>query len=107
MLTESGLSKELQPYVARTAAVIRNRCYCERTGETPHFLVRNQICQKLGSLVQCVVYEQNKKKLHPKCKKGVFVGFDQYSLAYVIFFSETNKVQKYRLVHFTMKDTTD
>lgn len=57
-------------------AVIRNRCYCKRTGETPYYLFtgkRPNLSQmkKFGS--ECMVYEQNKKKLDPKGKRGIFL----------------------------------
>lgn len=110
MLIESGLPKELWPYAARTAAVIRNRCYCKRTGETPYFLFTGKRpdlskMKKFGS--ECMVYEQLKKKLDPKGKKGIFVGFDRHSPAYMVYFPETNKVQKHRLVHFVTKSMTE
>ncbi|KAL6461003.1 hypothetical protein MHYP_G00309690 [Metynnis hypsauchen] len=110
MLIESGLPKELWPYAARTAAVIRNRCYCKRTGETPYFLFTGKRpdlskMKKFGS--ECMVYEQNKKKLDPKGKKGIFVGFDRHSPAYMVYFPETNKVQKHRLVHFIGRIVTE
>jgi len=80
MLIESGLPKEFWPYAARMAAVIRNRCYCKRTGETPCFLFTGKRpnlskMRMFGS--ECIVYEQNKNKLNPKGKKGIFVGFDR------------------------------
>lgn len=94
---------------SRTAAVIRNRCYCKRTGETPYFLFTGKRpdlskMKKFGS--EHMVYEQN-KKLDPKGKKGVFVGFDHHSPAYMVYFPETNKVQKHRLVHFIEKSVTE
>lgn len=49
MLIGSGLLKELWPHAARTAAIVRNRCYCMRTGETSHFLFseKRSDCQEL------------------------------------------------------------
>jgi len=92
------------------AAVIRNRCYCKRTGETPYFLFTGKRpnlskMRMFGSV--CIVYEQNKKKLDPKGKKGIFVGFDRHSPANIVFFPETNKVQKHRLIHFITKERTE
>lgn len=110
LLIESGLPKELWPYAARAATVIRNRCYCKRTGETPYFLFTGKRpdlskMRKFGS--ECIVYEQNKKKLDPKGKKGIFIGFDRHSPANMIYFPETNKVQKHRLVQFITKNVTE
>lgn len=56
---------------------------------------------------ECAVYEQNRKKLDPKGKKGIFVGCDRHSPAYIIYFPEKNKVQKHQLVQFVAKDVTE
>lgn len=61
--------------------------------------------RKFGS--ECIVYEQNMKKLDPKGKKGIFIGFDRHSPAYLIYFPETKKVQKHRQAHFITKSVTE
>ena len=47
---------------------------------------------------------QDKKKLDPRCTKGVFVGYDKDSPAYLVYFPEIGKVLKYRVVKFVTKD---
>ena len=41
------------------------------------------------------------KKLDPRAKKAIFIGYDKYSPAYFVFYPETNSVKKVRLVKFT------
>jgi len=53
------------------------------------------------------VYSQQKKKLDERCKKGVFVGYDRCSPAYLVYFSDTGKVVRCRVVHFVPKKTSD
>ena len=49
----------------------------------------------------CFCYVQNKMKLDPCCKKGIFVGFDKQSPAYVIYFLETTTIKRVICVKFT------
>ena len=46
-------------------------------------------------------YVQNKTKLEPCCEKGIFVGYDKSSLAYLIYFSEIMTIKKVWCVKFT------
>lgn len=39
MLIESAVPKELWTYAVQTAAIVRNRCFNNRTGQTPYFLL--------------------------------------------------------------------
>ena len=48
----------------------------------------------------CYIYKNLKKKLDPKCEKGIFVGYDRNSPAYLVFYSEDNRVLKHRLIKF-------
>lgn len=103
MLIESGLPKGLWPYAVQTAAVIRNRCFNKRTKQTPvQALTGRQPnlskMQKFGS--KCFAYVQDKKKLDPRGVEGVFVGYDKTSPAYLIYFPDSEKVQRNRLVKF-------
>ena len=49
----------------------------------------------------CYAYVQEKKKLHPRSEKGLFLGYDKYSPAYFVYFPETHKIKKVRRVVFT------
>ena len=44
----------------------------------------------------CFYYVQNKMKLDPHCEKGIFVGYDKQSPAYLIYFSESMAIKRLR-----------
>lgn len=106
ILIESGLPKGLWPYAVQTAAITSNRCFNNRTKQTPVEMLTGRRpnlsrMQKFGS--ECFAYRQDKRKLDPRCEKGVFIGYDKSSPAYMIYFPESRKVQKHRLVKFVSK----
>ena len=110
MLIQANLGKALWPYSIMAAAYIRNRCYNNRLKQTPYFALTSRKpnlanMRVFGSV--CYAYEQDKQKLDPRCKKGIFVGFDKDSPAYLVYFSETGKVLKYRVVKFTTKNVSE
>jgi hypothetical protein len=45
-------------------------------------------------------FVQNATKLDARSQKGIFVGYDKGSPAYLVFYPETNKVEKVRCVKF-------
>ena len=103
MLLESQLAKELWPYAVQTAAVVRNRCFNNRTRETPYFMLRGRRpnvsrMQKFGTV--CYAYRQDRKKLESRSDKGIFVGYDKNSPAYMVYYPDSRKVMKHRLVRF-------
>ena len=104
LLLDAKLPKELWTYAVMTAAYIRNRCYNSRTKQTPFYLftgrkpdLRNM--HVFGTV--CFAYEQNKTKLDARCKKGIFVGYDKNSPAYLVYHSDTNDIRRCRCVKFT------
>ncbi|KAI4888112.1 hypothetical protein NFI96_008428, partial [Prochilodus magdalenae] len=72
-----------------------------RDGKTPNL----SNMKVFGS--ECYAYKQDKKKLDAKCDKGIFVGYDKYSPAYNIYYPETGKVLKHRLVKTITKGSAD
>lgn len=54
--------------------------------------------QRFGS--ECFAYKQDKRKLHARCEKCVFIGYENNSLAYIVYFPVSTKVQKHKLVKF-------
>ena len=50
---------------------------------------------------KCFSLVQNKTKLQPRSIPSVFLGYDEYSPAYNIYFPETNSIKKVREVTFT------
>ena len=104
MIIESGLSKSLWTYAVMASAHIRNRMYCQRIKDTPYHLLtgKKPAISKLhlfGSV--CYAYEQEKKKLDPRCSEGLFVGYDKYSPSFLVYFPRTNTIGKYGTVKFT------
>ena len=79
------------------AAHTRNRMYSQRIGDTPYSLLtgKQPEISKLhlfGSV--CYANVPEKKKLDPRCKKGLFVGYDKYSPSYLIYYPDTGSVSK-------------
>ena len=47
----------------------------------------------------CFCYVQNKMKLDPRCEKGIFVGYDKQSPAYLIYFLKSMAIKRVRCVN--------
>lgn len=101
MLIESQVPKELWTYAVQTAFVVRNRCFNNRTKQAPYFMLTGRRpnlarMQKFGSV--CYAYRQNRQKLDSKGNRGIFVGYDKNSPAYLVYYPSSAKVQKHRLI---------
>ena len=106
MLLESNLPKQLWTYAVQTAAQIRNRCYSKRLEQTPYRVFTGKTPNLSNMKIfgsECYTYKQDKKKLDSRCTKGIFVGYDKYSPSYNVYYPETGKVLKHRLVKFITK----
>ena len=107
LLLESSLPKHMWTYAVMYSTHVRNRCFQQRTGQTPYYLLTNKVpnIKKLaifGSV--CYAYDhQRTKKLDARSKKGIFVGMDKESPAYLVYFPDDQKVRKYRTVKCTDK----
>ena len=103
LLLQSGLPKELWTYAVAMSAYIRNRCFVQRTKQTPFF---NFIGKKpnLSNMhvfgTVCYGLEHGQAKLESRSTKGIFVGYDRYSPAFLMFDPSDRKVKKYRCVKF-------
>ena len=80
MLLEAQLPRYLWTYAVQAAAHIRNCMYHQRTETTPIFLLTGSPpkvsrLHVFGSV--CFTYIQEKSKLDPRCRKGIFVGYDK------------------------------
>ncbi|XP_068211921.1 uncharacterized protein [Palaemon carinicauda] len=95
LLIQSKLPKLLWPYAIMTAAYIRNRCFSDHLKQTPFFALTG-IMPDLSNMrvfgSDCYVYNRDKKKLDDRCSKGIFVGYDKGSPAYLVYFPETDNV---------------
>jgi hypothetical protein len=104
LLLDAKLPKEMWTYAVMAAAYIRNRCYNTRMGQTPFQLLTGRKPNLSNMHVfgtVCFTYEQNKAKLDARSKKGIFVGYDKYSPAYLVYNSDTNEIRRCRCVKFT------
>lgn len=62
--------------------------------------------EKFGS--RCFAYNTLEKgNLESRCVHGLFVGYDKHSSAYLVYYADTEKVQKHRLVNFTNRTTAE
>ena len=103
LLLEAGLPKELWNYAVRTSAYIRNRCINSRTGLTPfeRFTKKRPDVSNMHMFgCQCFAYVQLKQKLDPRAEKGIFVGYDPLSPAYLVYFHDKQEVRRVRCVKF-------
>ncbi|KAL6466193.1 hypothetical protein MHYP_G00263260 [Metynnis hypsauchen] len=61
--------------------------------------------QKFGSV--CCAYKHDKKKVDTRCEKGIFIEYDKNSPAYLVYYPESDKVRKHRLLKFVSKKTVE
>ena len=109
LLLESKLGKELWPYAVMSATYIRNRCYNKRLEQTPYQALTGRKPNIANMRVfgsECFAYTQDKKKLDARCRKGIFVGYDKGSPSYLVYFPETGKIQRFRVVKFLEQSVT-
>lgn len=110
LLIEAKLPKFMWNYAVWAAAYIRNKCYNSRLDKTPYEVLMSKK-PKLenmhisGSL--CYAYVEKKAKLDPRREKGIFVGYDSCSPAYLVYYPGTDSLRKVRFVHFTDKFNFD
>ena len=106
MILESKLSKSLWPYAVMASAYIRNRCYNSRLNKTPYEAMSGHKPDLSNMHIfgtVCYAYVQNKTKLDARSEKGIFLGYDKGSPAYLVYIAERNVVKKVRCVKFTDK----
>ena len=103
ILLESKLPKYMWTYAIMASAYIRNRCFNQRIGKTPFEAVakRKPNISNMHTFGQtCFALNQNPKKLDPRSEKGIFVGYDRDSPAYLVYFPNNGRVKKERCVKF-------
>ena len=92
------------------AVYIRNRCYNHRLKKTSHETFTghkpNLQHRHIFSTV-CFAYIQEKKKLDDRAEKGIFVGYDKGSPAYLIYYPNSGVIKKCRCIRFTDKFEID
>ena len=105
LLLEAKLPKNLWTYAEMTSVYIRNRCFNTRLGKTPYKALFGKQPNLSNMHVfgsACYAIVQNPKKLNARSQKGIFVGYDKGSPSYLVFFPETNRVERVRCVNFSI-----
>ena len=106
ILKEANLPKYMCSYAIMSLTYIRNRWYNNRIRTTPHEIFTgtkpNLLNMHLfGSI--CYAYVQNPKKLDNRGEKGIFVGYNKYNPAYLVYFPEKEIVRTVKTVKFSDK----
>ena len=105
ILFESNVPAHLWPYIVKSAAYIRNRCFNNRLNKTPLEAATGRK-PNLASLhlfgCKCYAYNTGHKgKLQPRSKASVFIGYDDHSPSYIVYDPVDGKISKVRCVRFT------
>jgi hypothetical protein len=84
---EGNLPKNLWTYAVMFSVYVRNRRFNKRLGKTPYEALTNKKpdlskMHNFGSV--CYAFVQNPKKLDDRSEKGIFVGYDKASPAYLV-----------------------
>ena len=90
-------------YTIKSSTYIRNRCYDNRIGTTPYEIFTGRKPNLLnmhlfGSI--CYAHVQNPQELNDRGEKGIFVGYNEYSPAYLVYFPGKEIVRTVRTVKF-------
>lgn len=56
---------------------------------------------------ECYAYKHDPKKLDSRCEKGICVGYDKNSPAYLVNHATSGKILKYRLLKFIKKSSSE
>ena len=106
LLIDSKIPRNLWTYAVMAAAFIRNRCFHQRTSQTPYYMLTGKKPDVGGMHVfgsVCYPYQENAKKLEPRSSKCLFVGYDKDSPAYLTYNPTTKRVSRNRCVKFFEK----
>ena len=106
ILKETNLPKYMWSYVIMSSTYIRNRFYNNQIGKTPYEIFTGAKpkllhIHRFGSI--CNAHVQNPKKLDDRGEKEIFVGYNKYSPAYLVYFPEKEIVRTVRTVEFRDK----
>ena len=104
LLLDAKLPKRMWTYAVMASVYIRNRCFNPRLGKTPYEALIGKQPNVSGMHVfgsTCYAFIQNAKKLDARSRKGIFVGYDKGSPSYLVYYPESDKVEKVRCVKFS------
>lgn len=106
LLLEANLPKMMWPYAMKASAFIRNGCFNTRTNKIPLEVLTGRKpnvgnMHKFGSVYYACIHSC--QKLDARCERGVFVGYDRQSPAYLEYLPDREEVRRVRCVRFTDK----
>ena len=104
ILIGAGLPKQLWTYAVMMSVHIRNRCFNPRMGKTPYKCltgIKTNLSNTHVFGTVCYAYVQNKTKLDARAEKGIFVGYDRSSPAFLVYYPHQDTIKKIRCVKFT------
>lgn len=106
LLQAKNLPTKLWAEAAHTVVYILNRTYIRKpTNKTAYEIWYEKIPKSLqlqifGTKAYVHIPKEKRKKWSAKAKPGIFVGYDEITKGYRIWFENENKVEKYRDVIF-------
>ena len=106
MLKDAGLGKSLWAEATSTAVYVLNRSGTSSIqNKTPYELYFNKEhndlkFKRFGSEVYVHIPKEKRRKWDAKGKKGIFVGYDNYSKGYRVYFEKERNVTIHRDVSF-------
>lgn len=104
LLIESNLPQNWWTYAVQYSVYVRNRCFDNRLGITPYEAVMGTKpnLKKMHVFGQtCYAYVDDRKKLDPRSRKGIFLGCDKNSPAYIVYFPGNLQISKIRCFSFS------
>ena len=107
MIHSKNLNVNLWAEAVNTAVYIINRTYInDNNGKSPYEIWFNEVPDisyflVFGSYVYCHVPKVKRQKWDSKSRKGIFVGYGEYTKGYRVFFPDTFKVEIHRDVIFS------
>ena len=104
LLIWTWLGKELWPFAVMCATYIWSKCYNKHLKHTQFYALTGKKPNLSNMRVfdsECYVYcTDDKKKLNPRSKNYIFVGYDGCSPAYLVNYQDTGKVMECRVVKY-------
>lgn len=87
MVNNASMKKQYWGFALKAAFYIKNRCLHAAIGQTPYEAfhgVKPDVSHMRVFGCQCFILEEVRKKLDPKATEGVFLGYSNYSNAYIV-----------------------
>lgn len=113
LLHSRNMDKQFWAEAVNTAVFVLNRASCSSVKtETPFKLWFNKdfdikIFREFGAAVSIHIPKEKRRKLDKKCEEGIFVGYENTTKGYRVYFPQKNKVEIHRDIVFIPDGETD